>query len=327
MNTVANTALAHIRGFNYQPSYASSGFEIWQIFDSGLIETEVARGKRHFPGMNALRVWLSWDSYGRSPDRFRSRFETMLAICGKYELAVMPCLFNRWHDPVADYGGIYTDHFLTGADNLINKGSFRPYMEAVVGEHRDDPRIFCWDLCNEPYHCKPELDPAIMKAVEDAESSWLVALYDICKELGATAPVSVGVHGGKKSTFDPIERLEPVSDVLNVHAYCFPGGDRAAFEARLDWYVDLANRTGKALVVGETCWGHLDNAVRAELVRYTLGQLKERGIGYLTYLLQHSLVPDAHWPGYGHVHDGVGTLHFVEPDGSIRPGHEAWNEV
>src|SRR5688572_9315911 len=52
---------AKIRGFNYQPSYGRTGFELWQEFDAKIIETELARGKKYFPQMNALRWWQSWD--------------------------------------------------------------------------------------------------------------------------------------------------------------------------------------------------------------------------------------------------------------------------
>ncbi len=62
---------SQIKGFNYQPSYGSSGFELWQKFDSTIIEKELGLGKKYFPGMNAIRLWLSWDSFIRNPRRFR----------------------------------------------------------------------------------------------------------------------------------------------------------------------------------------------------------------------------------------------------------------
>jgi hypothetical protein len=105
-----------VRGFNYQPSYGSSGFELWQKFDPIVIDCELALGRRYFPGMNALRWWLSWDSFQRDPKRFADRFETALTLAGKHGAVVMPVLFNRWHDAVLDYGGAYIDHFLPGRE-------------------------------------------------------------------------------------------------------------------------------------------------------------------------------------------------------------------
>ena len=154
-----------VRGFNYQPSYGSSGIELWQRFDAGVIDRELGLGKK-FPGMNAIRLWLSWDSFLRNPKRFAGNFDQALDIAQKYGLVVMPVLFNRWHDAVLDYGGIYIDHFLPKVSWVQKRKMFDPYLEAIVGGHRDDPRILAWDLCNEPYSysCPREDIPQIVQA-------------------------------------------------------------------------------------------------------------------------------------------------------------------
>ncbi len=38
-----------IKGFNYQPSYGTSGFELWQKFDAKAIGRELGLGKNIFP--------------------------------------------------------------------------------------------------------------------------------------------------------------------------------------------------------------------------------------------------------------------------------------
>ncbi len=80
----------------------------------------------------------------------------------------MPILFNRWRDPVCDFGGVPLDHIIphhsawTGSDDLFVhpdagdvqeapvQGLFYRYLADVVGAHSDDERIYAWDLCNEP---------------------------------------------------------------------------------------------------------------------------------------------------------------------------------
>jgi hypothetical protein len=58
---------------------------------------------------------------------------------------------------------------------------------------------------------------------------------------------------------------------------------------------------------------------------YTLGELRKREIGFVVHALQHSLVADLHYAEYGPV--GLPeVLHFVNPAGSLRRGHKAWNE-
>jgi len=72
-------------------------------------------------------------------------------------------------------------------------------------------------------------------------------------------------------------------------------------------------------------WGAIDDAKHLETMHYTLGQLAKRDIGFTVVGLQHSLVADQHYPAYGPVgHSEV--LHFVNPDGTLRQGHEALND-
>jgi len=312
---------AQITGFNYQPSYGTSGLELWRNFDADVIDRELGLGRKYFPRMNAIRLWLSWDAFNRDVEGFARNFDAALAIADKHGLVVMPVLFNRWHTQPLDYGGIYIDHFLPGTSWVQSEGMFGAYLAAIVGTHSEDKRIFAWDLCNEPfsYSCRPDDIPEIVAA----EYAWLEQVYQTCKDLGAKAPLSVGTHS--IHGLPGLKQIEPVSDVLNFHAYWRQPWDKAAFEAFLDEYCAFAGQCGKPLIVTETCWGSLDDAHRSEVIRYTLGQLKKRGIGYFAYLLHHSLIADAHRPESGPVGE-PGNLAFIEADGSLRPGHEVFNE-
>ena len=311
----------NLKGFNYQPSYGSSGFELWQKFDAATIDSELGRGKKYFPKMNAIRLWLSWDSFIRDPNRYSRNFDSALRIAAKYELRVMPVLFNRWHDSVLDYGGIYLDHFLPRVSWVQRPAMFVPYLEAVVGGHATDSRILAWDLSNEPfsYSCPPSEIPEIVKA----EFAWLEETYKTCKKLGAQAPLTVGIHPGHKLL--GMEQIEPLSDVLSIHPYWTPPGSKADYERLLDDYAAFAAKVNKPLLASETCWGALDDTARVRIVRYTLGELKKRKIGWLVYLLHHSLIADAHRAEFGPV-GAPGNLSFIEADGSLRPGHAVFNE-
>ena len=314
---------SEVRGFNYQPSYGSSGFELWQRFDAEIIDTELGHGKRYFPKMNAIRLWLSWDSFLRNPERFVDNFDTILDIADKYGLVVMPVLFNRWHDQWLDYGGIYIDHFLPRVSWLQSEDMFQPFLEAIVGRHAEDHRIFMWDLCNEPLSCAYPCDPSEIPDIEKAEFAWLQSIYNMCKRLGAKSPICVGIFGLKL-----LQHIEPISDVLTIHAYWTvdrPSQTKEEYERSLDDYVTFARRAGKPLLATEACWGSLNDEERVDIIRYTLGELKKREIGWLVYLLHHSLIADAHRPEFGPV-GHPGNLSFIEADGSLRPGHEIFNE-
>jgi hypothetical protein len=314
---------SRLRGFNYQPSYGSNGFELWQKFDAGTIETELERGKRHFPKMEALRWWQSWDSFKRDPERYAANFETTLQLAGKFGLAVMPVLFNRWHDKTLDYGGIYIDHFLPRANWVYDPGAFDAFLETLVGGHKDDPRILAWDLCNEPFCYTMPMEEMIPQIVQ-SETAWLRGLHDKCRKLGARAPLTIGMAG---VSLQILEIVEPLSDVLCVHPYWRPNrhNSKGAYEKGLDAAVAFALKAGKPLLASECCWGSLDDAERAEGVRYTFEQLKKRNIGWLAYLLHFSRIADAHGPEGGPV-GGPKDLSFLRADGTLRPGHGVFNE-
>lgn len=316
----------NIRGFNYQPSYGSSGLELWQKFDATIIKTELARGKKYFPKMNALRWWQSWDAFKRDPQRYTANFAVTLDLAAQAGCKVVPVLFNRWHDSVLDYGGIYIDHFLPRVSWVQRSKMFDTYLEALVGAHATDDRILAWDLCNEPfsYSRPPEEIPDIAKA----EFAWLKGIHAGCKQLGVKVPITVGIHPihGRKG----IEQIEPISDVLSIHPYWVPkqdkpDGGKADYEKLLDDYVAFSAQVQKPLLASETCWGELDDGKRVGIIRYTLTQLKQRNIGWLVYLLHHSLIADAHRPEFGPL-GSPGNLAFIEADGSLRPGHSVFNE-
>jgi len=318
------TDYSQIRGFNYQPSWGSTGFEIWRNFDAERMGHEIALGKAYFPGMNGIRLWLSHDAWLRNPRRFEAAFDTALGTAATHGLVVMPVLFNRWHCATLDYGGIYIDHFLPKTSWVQGRDQPAAFAEAIIGKHAADQRIFAWDLCNEPfsYNCSPR----DISEIVNAEYASLERLYRIAKRCGARAPVTVGIHPGHG--LDGIRQIEPISDILSIHPYWTcdsPLHDKGAYEKSLDDYVRFAASAGKPLLATETCWGATDDAKRVEIIKYTLGQLKKRGIGWLAYLLHHSLVADAHRIEFGPL-SAPGNLAFIEADGRLRPGHDVFNE-
>ncbi len=318
MKILQNQSHAQVRGFNYQPSYGSSGLEIWgDAFDAELIAVEMGHGKRHFPGINTLRLWLSHDAWIRHGQVVAERFEAALAAAASHDLKVIATLFNGWHS-WPNFGGITVEQMFAWRSKEGAEDVFTPFLDAMVSAHRDDPRILLWDLCNEPFN-----------TVRSAEATatiyqWLEGLYARCKELGATAPVCVG----SIPSVETVRQLEPISDVITFHPYyawntawC-PSPEH--FEQNVDATVELANAKGKALLGTETGWGALDDAKRAEVLAVELGALAARGIGFTAHLLHHTLVADGHRPGHGPI-SPAGYMAFVEKDGSLRPHHDCFN--
>lgn len=333
---------SEVRGFNYDGSWGTSALDLWQHHDYGTMAVEIARGKRYFPKWNVCRWWLSEGSFQRNPARFMANLEGGLSIFAQHDILVMPLLFNRWRNPVCDFGGVSLEHIVPGLsfgrgrreDLFAYAGAewpreptrierlHRAYLEAVVGAHKDDPRIFAWDLCNEPLMAPYVEDPD--SPVRAGELRWLTWCYETCKRLGAGQPLTVGNYPGQTV----LELTEPISDILSTHPYYVwnsPDADKATYEASLDEKVAFAQSKGKELLASETVWGAVDDDKHLAVMHYTLGELRQRNIGFIVHALQHSLVADLHYPAYGPV-GSPEVLHFVNPDGSLRKGHEAFNE-
>ena len=334
-------------GFMYVGSWGSSGLDLWQHHDHGTMAVEIARGKRLFPKWNVARWWMSDEAFYRNPARYLAQFEGGLSIFAAHDILVVPVLFNRWRDPVCDFGGVALEHIVPGLSHMTDgvpdlfaypdaappRALARPeaqhtgYLEATIGDHADDPRIFAWDLCNEPlmapYVRTPE-DPICV-----GELRWLTWCYRTCKRLGATQPLTIGNF----ASLDALRLTAPISDILSFHPYYIwnrgpeqnPVSTQADFVRFLDECVAFAADVGKPLYASETVWGATDDAQHVAVMRFTLGELVKRNIGFTVHALQHSLVADLHWATYGPV-GWPEVLHFVNPDGSLRQGHEAFND-
>jgi hypothetical protein len=322
-----------IRGFNYQPSAGSTSFENWRYFRPELFELELRRGKQYFPKFNTVRYWLSWDAFILEPRNFADHFEVALKIADSLGLRVIPCLFNRWHNVYNDNGGVYLDTIIPGYGWAYRPHFYKEYLDIIVGEHKNDKRILVWDLCNEPFSYNLRIDQ--MGEIPNIEYAWLKEMYDYVKAMPVSQYVSFSPHPGTglTATFkeweDWNEKMAALMDVIVIHPYFIADQSDAAaktlYEKQLDSYAALGAKLHKGLIASETCWGSLDDEWRVSNIRYTLTELKKRKIGIIPHALHHSLVADLHLPEYGPV-DGPGDLRFINADGSLRKGHEVYNE-
>jgi hypothetical protein len=215
-------------------------------------------------------------------------------------------LFNDWHS-VPDFGGI-SPEMIDYWFNKSEKGHgsdyiFRPYLEAMFQGYGADQRILAWDLCNEPFNNG-----------RDVFVEWLRHTYALGKSLGAKQPMGVSVA----TSIDDLQLVEPCSDVLMIHPY---------FAESHPWeqIMAFARKHGKQPLATECLWGSLDDAVRAATIRRDLEVLSKHKIGFLAHALHESYVADLHRPQYGPV-SSAGYMAFVNMDGSLRAGHDVFNQ-
>lgn len=310
---------SEVKGFNYHPSSSHDALEDWLLFDEKVWRKELTRGKELFPKMNTVRLWLSWSAFCRLGDCFIERMGKAIDICRELDLYVIPCLFNRWHDPMVNADAIYIDHFLPESSWLHKYGNlFEDYIDALCKAFGKEEQILVWDMCNEPFAYNGEFP--MMDVVKKYELEWLERMAARMRANGVSQPLGVGSTGG-----EPMEIFNNICDVYLTHMY-YMGRDLEKFEQLVEGFVRESKKFGKPLISSECCWGSLDDKERAEIIRVTLSIFAKHGIGYTAHALWYSGCADLHNPCDGRVSPDIGNLCFINKDGSMRPHHEIYNE-
>lgn len=320
---------SNVVGFDYQPSYAYNSYEAWRFFDGGTFDREIGLGKKYFPKMNTVRLWLSYEAFRYEEVRQARNFETALSICEKHGCRAVVCLFNCWHDAVMDNGGIYHPQMIPGSVWGATENMYDSYFDKIVRAHKDDDRILIWDICNEPYSFSGNSE--YQAFIEPYETAWLKKMCDMCHDSGAAQPCGIS-HYQKKMNTDFLEKTADFVDVLLVHPYYF-FSDRDVeiltddgFDELLAKYNRLSELYGKPVLTTETCWGSRNDSVRSEIIERTLRAHKKAEIGFIAHALNWSHVADLHDDADGPL-GSAGNLMFITRDGRLRPEHEVFSRL
>jgi hypothetical protein len=307
-----------VRGFNYQPSWGSNDISIWCHFREDLFARELDLGKKHFPGIDVLRIWFSPNAWLSDRDAFLAAAGRAMELMTERSLQMIPVYFNGWHSYPA-WGGFTQAQLRRQSDNDDFK-MFRQYTRELHAAIADRGTIMLQDVANEPFN--------LVGGDKDRVELFRRFLGVIAGELHSLAPrtpVSVGTQG--QSPYD-LGWVDTLVDVHAIHPYVFIPGDAEKTAAKLKKFeacVERLKKFGKPALATECCWGSNDDTLRAEAVRAELGLLKRHGIGFLPHALHHSAVADLHRPHSWQTWSSM-YMGFIEPDGSIRPGHEVYNE-
>lgn len=269
--------------------------------------------------MNTIRIWLSWNAYCRLEERFIKEVRAVVEICKKLGLYIIPCLFNRWHDPMIDCDGIYIDHFLPNSSWLLKYGDpFTDYVEALAKEFKNEENILVWDICNELFAYNPQFP--LKEVVQKYELEWLTRMSDLLRKSGVTQPLGIGSTGGES-----MEIFGDIIDVYLTHLY-YRGEPIEEFETYVKGFLEESKRNGKPLISSECCWGSSDDKTRGDLIKSSLEVFKKYNIGYVAHAMQYCGCTDLHDRCDGRLTSDIGNLCFINKDGSVRPYHEIYNE-
>lgn len=316
-------------GFNYQPSYAFNSYEAWRFFDRVVFEREIGLGKKYFPAMNTVRLWLSYDAFRYEEDRQACNFEEALQICDKYKCKAVVCLFNCWHDNVMDNGGIYHPQMIPGASWCSQDSMYDSYFTKIVSSHKDDQRILLWDICNEPYSFGGNNEYS--EFIEPYETKWLAKMCTMCRAAGATQPIGIS-HYATSTNLGEVEKTISFTDVILIHPYYFYSDNdveklsQDGFDKLLNIAKELSKKYNKPVLTTETCWGSRDDKVRSEIVKRTIEAHKKAEIGFIAHALHWSHCADLHNDDEGPL-SFPGNLMFIDCNDKMRKFHEVFNEL
>lgn len=317
-----------VRGFNYQPSVGSTSYENWIFFDEKIFKKELSDGIRHYPKFNMVRIWLSYEAYAYNKEKFAENFTKAVKICKELNLKMTVCFFNSWHNHFCDNDGVYVDHFIKNSNCFVDE-AYYAFPIDIVTRFKDDDTIVVWDVSNEPFGYSDTIEK--MWFLVEEENKFLERVAKDIRATGTKAYIGVSL-----SDYDAKNVLELVSkytDIALIHTYLQinkvevdPVGTVKHLEDSVAFAVEFGKRKNMPVLVTETFWGSVDNKERIENLRYNLELLKKYNLGFLGHALYHSPVADLHWLSGGSEQNDIGVMHFVEADGSIRAGHEIFNE-
>ena len=134
-------------------------------------------------------------------------------------------------------------------------------------------------------------------------------------------PLGVGGKG-----VEDVEYYDEISDIHLTHLYCTNPDYVEKYDNKIKKYAEYLKERGKPLIVSECCWGSFDDAKRTTLIKLSLDLFTKYNAGYVVHALQYSGCADLHDLGDGRTTPDIGNLCFVNKDGSLRPGHDVFND-
>lgn len=176
--------------YDYLPSLSTMLIDHWRRVTQEEIRAELTLLKERHPQMNTVRITHAFEAYQRSPREYVKRYEERLAVCEELGLQVICCLFNRWHDPKLDCGGIYLEHLIPDLNWAYREGFYERFLQDICIDYAQDERIILWETCNKPLGVYLyEKDDPIMAMFY--EKRWLRELYCYIKKCDVLQPVGI----------------------------------------------------------------------------------------------------------------------------------------
>ncbi len=179
-----------VRGAVYFPSRAYNAYQLYSRFSPE--ETDRDMSYARLAGLNALRVFTSYEFWCQDPEGFFARFETLLTCAAAHGIRLMPVLFEDCGKPNTPENRLGRDPIATvcvrSPDAEIERDPARwgepaAYLRAFFERYRDDKRLLAVEIMNEPHRQRGNLPFARRLALEASAVSGSVPLTMGCMRL------------------------------------------------------------------------------------------------------------------------------------------------
>ena len=274
-------------GCNFIPSTAINQLEMWQAetFDPDTIDREL--GFAQGLGFNTVRVYLHDIPWRDDPDGFLHRVDEFLTIAERHGIAPLFVLFDACWDPSPKAGKqrdprphVHNSGWVQGPSvEVLNDPSryaeMEPYVMAVLDRFGNDPRVFGWDLYNEPGNTNANSYGSLdLPNKEEMSLRFLQEVYGWARRAKPQQPLTVGVWMGgwpDPAKLSPLNRfMLDYSDFISFHCY-------APLEDVQSW-VESLQRYGRPIV----CTEYMSRPVGSTFQAVT-PYLKEHRVGALNW--------------------------------------------
>ncbi len=231
-------SLPFLRGSNFIGSDCANRRDFWQSYrhEERLVTAERELALSEKTGFNTVRIIMDFDVYYQEPESYMKVLEDYISLCAKYHqyvMIVLTCeaqLPRGMDEPFVpkklgeqEYALGYHQGRAPLSPEMTAKAPYHwlergelvePFMKMIgdtVEKYKDDPRVICWNVYNEP-------------GITIARRSLplLEKLFAFIRGIGPSQPLTADIWRGMKNG-EPVTPEEKWSaensDVISFHSY------------------------------------------------------------------------------------------------------------
>ncbi len=237
-----------LKGAVYYPSYALNAPQFWKWYDHQLIDMEMGYAEKL--GVNAFRIWVSYEYWLEDPDHFEAAFADFLELADTHGIKIMVSLFEGCgdsydYDSVHTWSRVYTGDScgwaITSPSAAIynNKSRWdepKEFVTRFIGLFGNDDRLMSIELYNEPWGTN-------RAALAKYLCEYAVSIQGSVPLIAGTAPADA---------FNIKDTVKLGMDQLQYHDN-FPGST-AAFKSNANGKIEQARLANLPVYCTEVQW-------------------------------------------------------------------------